>query len=167
MTSFLANRLHKQRAIVSVKMFWRTWKFFWCLKSKNWRKISQSMSLCLFLKIPLFYCLQTIENNRKNNVNNVFFEFLHTLEKCYHFMCFIYWIILILLKWLHGWFNIVRNIWEIYRISRNPNSLKHQNFSNLETSQKNVNLKSEQFHTPSDYSFWVIQNWPPMWGRVN
>ena len=44
------------------------------------------MSLCLFLEIPLFYCLQTIENNRKSIGTIDFRFFLHTIKKYHHFM---------------------------------------------------------------------------------
>ena len=42
------------------------------------------MFLCLFLEIPLFYCLQTIENNRKSMGTIDFRNFLQTLEKYHH-----------------------------------------------------------------------------------
>ena len=44
------------------------------------------MFLCLFLDITLFYCLQTIENNRKSMETIDFRIFLHTFEKYHHFM---------------------------------------------------------------------------------
>ena len=39
---------------------------------------------CLFLEIPLFYCLQTIEINRKSVGTIDFRNFLHSFEKHYH-----------------------------------------------------------------------------------
>ena len=87
---FGQNRLHKQSAIVSVKMVGWTWKLVSILvsmfKSKNRRKISWLMFLCLFLETPLFYCLQTIENNRKSMKTIDFRKYLHTFEKYHHFM---------------------------------------------------------------------------------
>ena len=47
--------------------------FFLWLISKNKVKIPISGSFCLFLEIPLFYCLKTLENNENNIISYFFF----------------------------------------------------------------------------------------------
>ena len=44
------------------------------------------MFLCLFLEIPLFYCLKTIENNRKS-IGTIDFEFFCTQSKSITILC--------------------------------------------------------------------------------
>ena len=56
------------------------------------------MFLYLFLEIPLFYCLQTIENNRKSMGTIDFRNFLQTPKKVSPF--YVYWPNLVLLAWL-------------------------------------------------------------------
>ena len=112
------------------------------------------MFLCLFLEIPLFYCLQTIENNRKSIRTIDFRNFLQTPKKYHHFMstgeiwCYQHGY-----SPFYGWFNIFRNILEIYWICRFQGTFTKTSIFfermlfYLETSQKNVKqvtLKSEQ-----------------------
>ena len=44
------------------------------------------MFLCLFLIIPLFYCLQTIENNRKT-MGTIDFQFFFAHSKTITILC--------------------------------------------------------------------------------
>ena len=44
------------------------------------------MFVCLFLEIPLFYCLKKIKSNRKSKETIGFCIFLRTLKKYHHLL---------------------------------------------------------------------------------
>ena len=90
--TYKKNTLKQQILIVFVKMKVRTWNLvrilIFLVKFQKYNKYIVSVFLCVFLEIPLFYCLQTIENNRKhrNTMGTIdFLNFLCENEKYYYF----------------------------------------------------------------------------------
>ena len=120
------------------------------------------MFLCLFLEIPLFYCLQTMENTRKSMGTNRFSKFFANTRKVSSF--YVYWPNLVLLAWLQPilWMiqyfsKYIGNILDL-PISRCPPSLKHQYFWTDAFSHWNITEKRQIGYSKKWESFMDLAN---------